>query len=144
MAPRERKAAQGVSPEARAEIAQVKLDPELFICVLEDLADAMALPRRERPDVIEAALLSYCDFYGLDPDAKLTPRQAMNMSALASRLSALMSLADRVPPTGDPERYQAIAEAACTARLIDQDGKPAFQLLDFLGALGRAEQRRQG
>ena len=98
--------------------------------------------RRKRPGVIEAAVLSYCDFYGLDPDGLLEPPAMLEMAALASRLSALMDLAEGIPKSEDPGCYRAIAEAACTARLIDKEGKPAFQFLDFLAALGRAEARR--
>ena len=143
MAPRQRTEASPLDALlSRGEIAQVALDPELFSDMLEDLADVVGAPRRKRPGVIEAALLSYGSFHALDPDAPLAPTAMREMAALASRLSALMDLGDSIPPSEDPERYLALAEAACSARLIEKDGKPAFQVLDFLAALGRAERRK--
>ncbi len=129
---------------SRETLARVELDPDLFAFMLESLAETKALPRRKRPGIIDAALLSYCEFHGIDPERQ-APRQMLEMAALASRLSALLDISGQVP-RGDPgsDRHLAIAEAACTARLIEKDGKPTFQLLDFLGALGRAEARRQG
>jgi hypothetical protein len=120
-------------------VAQVELDPELFVFMLDSLAEAMALPRRRRPSVVGAALLSYCEFYDLDPEAALEPKNMLEMAALAARLSALMDTSEHVPAGDGRERSVAIAEAACAARLIEKDGKPAFQLLDFLAALGHAQ-----
>jgi hypothetical protein len=101
----------------------------------------VGLPRRKRVDPIEAALLSYCDFYGIDPDSAPEPETMLEMAALTSRPAALTEVVEQAGLGGDPERMPALAEAACTARLIERDGRPAFQLLDFLAALARAEGR---
>jgi hypothetical protein len=131
--------AQALSMLTQASVAQVELDPDVFVFMLESLAEAAARPRRKEPRIVEMALMSYCEFYGLDPEAALEPQSMLEMAALASRLSALIDISEHVTTRDHPERPMEIAEAACAARLIEKDGKPAFQLLDFLAALARAE-----
>jgi hypothetical protein len=71
----------------------------------------------------------------------------LGMAALASRIAAMGEAVTQAGITDAAERMPAIAEASCAARLIDREGRPAFQLLDFLAALARAEasaERRVG
>jgi hypothetical protein len=127
-----------LSPEL---LGKVQLEPELFIAVFEDLAEALGQGRRGRPNLVDATLISYCRFYGIDPDQALDPQTMLEMAALASRLSALVDALEQAGIQGDPERMPAVAEAACAARLIERGGRPAFQFLDFLAVLARAEGR---
>lgn len=123
------------SPEL---LAAIDVDPDLFLFALEELGDAVAR-RQKRIDPIAATLVSYCDYHGLDPDDALEPETLLAMAALAARIAAFFAMMERLPPSGDPERLPALAEAACRVRLIEQGGSPAFQMLDFLAALSRAE-----
>jgi hypothetical protein len=120
-------------------LAEVEVEPELFLAAIDDLAEAATLPRRERPNVLRVALDSYWDFYGLDPDTAAAPEDVVGMAALAARIAAAAEVMEQAGIIDDGERLPAIAEAACAARLIDKDGRPGFQLLDFLAALARAE-----
>jgi hypothetical protein len=127
-----------LSPEL---LNKVRLEPELFIAVFDDLSEAIGQRRRRRTNLVDAMLISYCRFYDIDPDQALDPQTMLEMAALASRLSALVDALEKSGVEGDPERTPAVAEAACAARLIERDGRPAFQLLDFLAVLARAEGR---
>jgi hypothetical protein len=120
-------------------LAEVEVDPDAFVAVLDGLAEAAALPRRKRPDMMTVTVESYCDFYGLDPDAATTPEDIVEMAALAARISAAAEVMAQAGIVADPHRVTAMATAACSARLIDKDGRPAFQLLDFLAVMARAE-----
>jgi hypothetical protein len=120
-------------------LAEIEVESELFLAAIDDLAEAGTLPRRERPSVVRVTVDSYCDFYGLDPDAAVEPKDMLGMAALSSRILAAAEVMTQAGISNDGERMPAIAEAACAARLIDKDGRPAFQLLDFLAALDRAE-----
>ena len=120
-------------------LAEVEVEPELFVAAIDDLVEAVALARRQRRSLVTVALDCYCDFYGLDPDAAADPEDMLGMAALAARIAAAADVMEQAGITDAGERTPAIAEAACAARLIDKDGRPGFQLLDFLAALARAE-----
>ena len=65
----------------------------------------------------------------------------LGMTALASRVSALSDVLEQgklVERMRDEDSRMAMVEAACSATLREQGGRPSFQLLDFLAHLERA------
>lgn len=136
---REPRATGDGEPRVSAEaLAAIEIDPDVFLEVIADLAESAAR-RRKRFDPIASALRTYCDFYGIDAHGEIEPEPVLEMAALASRVGAFFDVIEQVVAAPAPERLPALAIAACTARLIEKDGRPAFQLLDFVAALGRAE-----
>ena len=63
------------------------------------------------------------------------------MVALARRIIALTETLPRLDLMPDPDAFLALAEAACTARLIQKDGVAAFQPLEFLSRLDEAKRQ---
>ena len=116
------------------EFAAVPIAPALFEYALEAMVLA---PRRERKrtNLLSGCIAAYLEWIGLDEDEAVAPEHALEVGALAARFAALLDLVESGqfrPDMNDDTVRTAVIEAACSAVLIERDGKPAFQLLDFL------------
>jgi hypothetical protein len=126
------------------EIAAVELDPDLMLAVIEDLSRVSARPGK-LPDINEVIVDCYCDYTGLDPNGVPVPEDTLEIAALLCRVEAMIEAREHVTAkSGTGDGLAALAQAACTARLIDRGGRPAFQVLDFLSAFGRAKHALAG
>lgn len=128
------------SPER---IAAAEIEPDLMLLALETAADSVAGKRRREPDTVAACAMAYVEYIGLDAEPGedvLTEADLLVIAALASRMAALSDvleqrhLANRM---GSPDAdgllsRWAVIEAACSTPLLHKDGRPQFQLLDFL------------
>jgi hypothetical protein len=124
------------------EIAAVRLDPDLMLYAIELAAE----PRNRKLDVAVISARAYVEYTEVDAEPgedALGEDDVLGILALASRLSALFDVLEQGrlgnPAMREDERMLTV-EAACTATLLQRDGRPSFQLLDFLAHLERARQ----
>lgn len=126
-----------LAPERFADVA---IDPMLMGAALEAAVDGPR-PGRDPSALLAACLAAYAGHAGIDPADGLdglTDADLDVVMALVMRVTALSGLlAGRGFDRGavDPD---AAVFAASRARLIARDGRPAFQLLDFLAEAARA------
>ena len=136
--------------DAFERLAAVAVDPDLLLLALQEVTDIGAARRRRmgEADILEGCAVAYGEYMGIDAEPGedvLTDADLDVIAAVASRMSALADLAEaghierRSFAAGPDSRLLALVETACSATLIRKDGKPAFQLLDFLACLERAE-----
>lgn len=135
-----------------AQLAGVEVDPELVMMVIMDIAETQTKRGIRDLDLPTACAAAYFRFMGLDDaSAEAEVLEGVHLpeiGALVMRVAALSKITAgehlkrlMSPPT--EEGLEVVAEAACAATLLEQDGEPAFQLLDFLGHLERAERDRR-
>jgi hypothetical protein len=118
------------------------IEPELMAEALDAMAELGGDGLLTADQVVFAAASSYSAFYGHDDDNPIDPEQAHEIVALARRMIALTEVLPRLKLSPSAESFLALAEAACSARMIRADGGVAFQPLDFLAAFERAKARR--
>jgi hypothetical protein len=127
-------------PFTAEQIAAVEVDPDLMLYTLQVVGDRYR--RRRKGNAVEDCLTAYIEYYelGLAPDDALEPEDMLAMLALTSRVSAFADVIERgrLVVETDEDRRLPMAEAACSAQLMEKDGKPSFQLLDFLARVERA------
>jgi len=130
------------------ELNAVDVDPDLMRIAVEDVADGTKAGNPE-PDLLVTCASAYVEYIGIEAEPgedALTEDDLLVIQALVCRMLALVGvveqghLSDRMASDDDDGRLAAI-EAACTTRLIDRGGRPAFQLLDYLAHLSQADRR---
>lgn len=125
-----------------ARFGRVPVDSDLMLIALDLVAERLSGRKRDL-DPLAVAAEAYSEFMALDDDPEpeaLDDEAIEAIGALTIRLLALAKVieAGRIGAGAYPP--EAVAEAACAAPLIQADGEPSFQLLDFLARVERASE----